>query len=370
MSGLVPGAPIRVLVVEDSPVVCELLRHILNNDSQLQVIGVAADGEEAVAAAQRLRPDVIVMDIHLPRLDGFTATRRIMESAPTRIVMATATADPKEVAASFRAIEAGALALLAKPTGPGQPDFAASAQELVRTVKLMSEVQVVKRWPRREGAAVAPPAPVAAPPSAIKLVAIGASTGGPLALQALLAGLAQPLPVPILIVQHISDGFVAGFVDWLASSTHYGVRVATANEWPQPGLAYVAPNGHHMRLRFNGSIELTDGPAEYGVCPAVAALFRSVATVYGAASVGILLTGMGRDGALELKAMRAAGALTIAQDRESSVVFGMPGEALQIDAACYALSPDKIAAMLGDLFRSAGQTQATNDIKSQPGGKP
>ncbi len=363
MSELLPAAPIRVLVVEDSPVVRELLLHILNSDPLLRVIGVAVDGEEAVMAAHRLRPDVIVMDIHLPKLDGFAATRQIMESAPTRIVMATATADPKEVAASFRAIEAGALTLLAKPTGPDQPDFAASALELVQTVKLMSEVQVVKRWPRRAGV---PPAaaPVAAALPKVKLVAIGASTGGPIALQTLLTGLAQPLPVPILIVQHISDGFVAGFVDWLASTTHYGVRVAAAGELPQPGLAYVAPSGHHMQLRVNGSIELTDAPAEYGVCPAVAALFRSVTAVHGAASVGILLTGMGRDGALELKAMRAAGALTIAQDRESSVVFGMPGEAMQLDAACYALSPDKIAIMLGDLFRPAGNSHAIAAIKS------
>lgn len=364
MSALVSGAPIRILVVEDSPVVCELLLYILNGDPQLQVIGVAGDGEEAVAQAQRLRPDVIVMDIHLPKLDGFAATRQIMERAPTRIVMATATADPKEVAASFRAIEAGALALLAKPTGLGQPDFAASAQELVQTVKLMSEVQVVKRWPRRAGVTAPAAAAIGAAPPPVRLVAIGASTGGPLALQALLAGLIRPLPVPILIVQHISDGFVAGFVDWLASSTHYGVRVAVGGEWPQPGLAYVAPSGHHLQLHANGSIALVDGPPEHGVCPAVAALFRSVTAVHGAASIGILLTGMGRDGALELKAMRAAGALTIAQDRESSVVFGMPGEAMLLDAACYALSPDKIAVMLGDLFRSAGNGHAMANTKS------
>lgn len=364
MSDLLPGTPIRVLIVEDSPVVRELLRHILNSDPRLQVIGVAVDGEEAVTAAQRLRPDVIVMDIHLPRLDGFAATRQIMESAPTRIVMATATADPKEVAASFRAIEAGALALLAKPSGPGHPDFEASAQELVQTVKLMSEVQVVKRWPRRAGAQPPAAPPLAAAPTMIKLVAIGASTGGPLALQALLAGLTRPLPVPILIVQHISEGFVAGFVDWLASTTHYGVRVAVSGEWPLPGLAYVAPSGQHMQLRANGSLELSDGPAEYGVRPAVAALFRSVAAIYGAASVGILLTGMGRDGALELKALRAAGALTIAQDRESSVVFGMPGEAMQLDAACYALSPDKIAVMLGNLFQPPGNGHAIAAITS------
>ncbi|WP_198674741.1 chemotaxis-specific protein-glutamate methyltransferase CheB [Rhodoferax ferrireducens] len=371
MSGVAPGAPIRVLVVDHSAVVRELLVHILNSDPQLQVIGVAVDGEEAITAAQRLRPDVIVMDIHLPLLDGFTATRRIMESAPTRIVMATATTDPKEVAANFRAVEAGALAVLTKPTGPDEPDFAASAQELVQMVKLMSEVQVVKRWPCRAAVVARPAAPpLVAPLPTVKLVAIGASTGGPIALQTLLAGLAKPLPVPILIVQHISDSFVDGFVDWLASTTHYGVRVAVAGEWPQPGLAYVAPSGRHLQLRANGSIELVDAPAEHSVRPSVAALFRSVTAVHGAGAVGVLLTGMGRDGALELKAMRAAGALTIAQDRESSVVFGMPGEAIRLDAACYALSPDKIAVVLGDLFMKPGNGKTIADIKNQSGGKP
>ena len=309
MTELSPAVPIRVLVVEDSPVARELLVHVLNSDPQLQVIGVAVDGEEAVAAAQRLRPDVIVMDIHLPKLDGFAATRQIMESAPTRIVMATATTDPKEVAANFRAIEAGAAAI-----------------------------------------------------PMIRLVAIGASTGGPIALQALLARLAPPLPVPILIVQHIADSFVEGFVDWLASTTGYSVCIAAAGVAVQPGLAYVAPNGRHMQVLANGTIELVDAPREYGVRPAVAVLFRSLAAAYGTAAVGILLTGMGRDGARELKSMREAGALTIAQDRESSVVFGMPGEAISLDAANYVLSPDKIAVVLRDLFRPPG---ASNSLGSR-----
>ena len=362
MTELSPAVPIRVLVVEDSPVARELLVHVLNSDPQLQVIGVAVDGEEAVAAAQRLRPDVIVMDIHLPKLDGFAATRQIMESAPTRIVMATATTDPKEVAANFRAIEAGALAVLSKPAGFGQPGFAATGEEVVQTVKLMSEVQVVKRWPRRNGTLPGLVEPAAAAIPMIRLVAIGASTGGPIALQALLARLAPPLPVPILIVQHIADSFVEGFVDWLASTTGYSVCIAAAGVAVQPGLAYVAPNGRHMQVLANGTIELVDAPREYGVRPAVAVLFRSLAAAYGTAAVGILLTGMGRDGARELKSMREAGALTIAQDRESSVVFGMPGEAISLDAANYVLSPDKIAVVLRDLFRPQG---ASNSLGSR-----
>jgi two-component system, chemotaxis family, protein-glutamate methylesterase/glutaminase len=352
--------PIRVLVVEDSLVARELLVHVLDGDPRLQVIGVACDGEEAVAAAQRLHPDVIVMDINLPKLDGFAATRRIMESAPTRIVMATATANPKEVVANLQAVEAGALTVLAKPAGFGQADFATQVEELVQTVKLMSEVQVVKRWPRGLAAPAAGASLMNSRHPALRLVAIGASTGGPIALQALLSRLSKPLPVPILIVQHISDSFVEGFVEWLAGTTGYRVRVAAAGESPQPGLAYVAPSGRHMQVAANGTIVLIDAPKEHGVRPSVSTLFRSLAAAYGAAAVGILLTGMGRDGALELRSMREAGALTIAQDRESSVIFGMPGEAISLDAASYVLSPDQIAVVLGDLFRTRPAVELEN----------
>lgn len=348
MSIVATGAKIRVLVVDDSPVARELLVHVLNGAPETEVIGVANDGEAAVREAGRLQPDVIVMDIHLPGLDGFAATRKIMETWPTRIVMATATTDPKEVAANFHAMEAGALSVLAKPR-MGHPHFAAEAEELVRTVRLMSEVPVVKRWPRGDRASHAPAGVGAAAVNALRIVAIGASTGGPIALQRLLSGLPKDFPVPIVIVQHISDSFVDGLTEWLTDTTGYRVRVAAGGEPARPGVAYVAPSGRHMRVQVNGTIALVDGPKEHGVRPSVSVLFRSVVASFGAATAGVLLTGMGRDGACELKAMREAGGITFAQDRESSVVFGMPGEAVTLDAARYVLSPEQIAAVLGKL---------------------
>jgi two-component system chemotaxis response regulator CheB len=346
-----PGAMVRVLVVEDSPSSRELLVGIFNADPQLEVVAVAADGEAAVAAAARVQPDVITMDIHLPVLDGFGATRRIMETCPTRIVMVTSSSIPNDVEASFDALACGALSVLAKPPGPGHPDFAALREELVRTVKLMAEVPVVRRWPL---VAAGAPVPASLPRDithdvALQLVAIGASTGGPLVLQAILSRLRPDFATPIVIVQHISLGFAEGFVQWLAHSTGYHVRVAVHGERLQPATAYVAPDGAQLKLRAVGYIELADEPHENGFRPSVAALFRSVARHYGRHAAGVLLTGMGQDGAKELKAMRQAGALTLVQDSSSAVIYGMPGEAVRLGAAAHVLPPETIAATLNRL---------------------
>lgn len=354
-----PLAPaVRVLVVDDSPVARELLVYLLNSDPALTVIGVVADGEQAVEAAQRLRPDVITMDIHLPRLDGYAATRMIMETCPTRIVMVTASPLTHEVAASFRALEAGALAVLAKPAGPGHPEHAQLTEELLRTVKLMAEVSVVRRWRRAEAAfGAAPRAPVPAPAAgaALRLVAIGASTGGPLALHTLLARLRRPFAAPIVVVQHISPGFVAGLVEWLGRGCGRAVRVAEHGELARAGVVYLAPDAAHLTVRAEGGvarIALSDAPPEHGARPAVAKLFRSVAA-FGPRAAGVLLTGMGRDGAQELKLMQEAGALTIAQDQGSAIVNGMPGEAVRLGAARHVLAPEAIAGLLNSLTPEA-----------------
>lgn len=342
---------VRVLVVDDSPVCRELLVGMLSADKRLLVVGVEADGEAAVQAAARLKPDVITMDIHLPRLDGFAATRRIMETCPTRIVMVTASSIPHEVAASFQALESGALAVLGKPLGPGDPRFAELREDIVRNVVLMAEVPVVRRWPAAAGArtARARPQPVAHA-AGLRVVAIGASTGGPIALQSLLLRLRPNFPVPIVVVQHISTGFADGLAQWLSRSTPHAVQIALHDEHMKAGVVHVAPDGVHTTVHAGGRIALDDAAPEHGFRPSVACLFRSVAQHYGATAAGVLLTGMGQDGAQELGAMRQAGALTLVQDRASAVIHGMPGEAMRLGAAMHALSPADIADVLNRLM--------------------
>lgn len=352
---------IKVLVVEDSPAVREFLVHTLSSDAEIAVVGTAHDGAEALEAVERLQPDVITMDIHMPRMDGFEATRRIMETHPVPIVIVSGSSTVKEVATAFHAVEAGALTLVQRPAGIGHPEHEATAAELVRTVKLMSEVKVVKRWARsrREAAMPWTSVPEAVElkpvPAEIRLVAIGASTGGPLALQTILAGLPKDFPVPVLIVQHIAPGFTAGFGEWLEETCELPIHVATQGERIQPGHVYLAPDEVQMKVEREGWLGLASGEPENGLRPSVSFLFRSVARVYGPQAVGVLLTGMGRDGAQELKMMKDAGAVTIAQDKESSVVHGMPGEAINLGAATYVLSPTQMPAILTGLVkRNAG----------------
>ncbi|MDD5209176.1 MAG: chemotaxis-specific protein-glutamate methyltransferase CheB [Elusimicrobiales bacterium] len=342
---------IKVLIVDDSRVAQEFLAHILASDPSVQVAGVANNGEEALEMTRIKRPDVITMDIHMPGMDGFEVTRSIMETLPTPIVMVSASSTATEVASSFRMLEAGALALILRPPGIGQPGHEAAARELVLTVKLMSEIKVIRRIRPAARAGLSGPAAQAA--GEIQLVAIGASTGGPPALHKILSALPRDLAAPVLIVQHIAAGFTAGFVEWLGGASSFPVHIAAQGETPLPGHAYVAPDGFHMGVSGGPRIELSDQAPENGLRPSVNHLFRSVARVLGPRAVGVLLTGMGRDGADELKTMKDKGAVTIAQDEASSVVHGMPGEAVKLGAATYILPPEGIASMLAGLIDKA-----------------
>jgi two-component system, chemotaxis family, protein-glutamate methylesterase/glutaminase len=342
---------IKVLVADDTQVSRLLLIELLNRDPRIRVIGAVGDGQAALdfLDAGGERPDVVVMDIHMPRMDGFEATRRIMETRPVPIVICTATAAPQDVAVAFRAIEAGAVACVEKPVALGV-DFEPRLQNLLQTVRLMSEVKVVRRWKRSRSTPAVPTANgstiarTAAP--GIRLIGIGASTGGPLVLQTILSGLPRDFPVPLLIVQHIARGFLPGMVDWLSQTTGLRVRIAAHGAAALPGHAYVAPDDFHLAADARGHMVLAREEAESGLRPAVSYLFRSLADSYGANAVGVLLTGMGKDGAKELKRMKDHGAHTIAQDRESSIVHGMPGEAIELGAASQILPADKIAGAL------------------------
>jgi two-component system chemotaxis response regulator CheB len=328
-----------VLVVDDSRTVRELLVHIFAREPGITVAGWAANGEQAVQMAQELRPDVITMDLHMPQMDGYEAIRRIMRLCPTRIVVVSGGDDRGEIDASFRAIEAGALLLVRRPAGPGDPAHAESAAALVRAVKAMSEVRVVRRWAdtRRQ----APRAP-----HQRRLVVIGASTGGPTVLRDILAELRPDFPLPVVIVQHLARGFTGGMADWLAGASGYPVAVATDGEQLSGARAWLVPDGLQPAIGADLRCRLVPSAPEHGMCPSVSHLFREIATDLRPATAAVLLTGMGKDGAAELKQLREQGALTIVQDRASSAVYGMPGEALRLDAAMLVLQPPEIGKLL------------------------
>ncbi len=340
--------PIKVLVVDDSPVARMSLTHILNSDPRLEVIGTVGNGRDAVAFVHSKGPDVVTMDVRMPVMDGYEATRRIMREAPVPIVIVSASWDPGAQDATFRALDAGATAFVPKPGSPDNADYELQARKVADTVRLMSEIRVV----RRRDSQLIPAVPRVATHTDVRLagaVAIGASTGGPPALRRILSGLTEGFPIPILIAQHITAGFEDSLVRWLGETSVVPICCATEGRPVEPGHAYVAPGGRHMTVDSSRCIRLSLPAGRHVAAPSVAQLFASVGSVYGSACAGVLLTGMGRDGAAELLKLRESGALTITQDRQSSVVFGMPGEAARLKAARFVASPPRVAALLNSL---------------------
>jgi len=321
---------VRVLIVEDSRSQRELLTRVLEAAEGFEVAGTATNGKEAVEATQRLRPDVIAMDIHMPILDGYEATRQIMQTCPTPIVMVSNSMGD-EGRRSVEALAAGALALLRKPGSITHQEYESDRTAMLKTLRVMADVPVITRHPVR------PPRPeISVPPARTRqsLLAIAASTGGPAALQTVLTGLgtSETFPIPILIVQHIARGFVEALVDWLNATLPITVHIAADREKMQPGHVYLAPDGHHLLAADVGLIGLRAMAENDRYCPGADVLFESVARVYGSSAIGVIMTGMGDDGARGLLTLRASGGYTFAQDETSSVVYGMPQAAVAVGA--------------------------------------
>jgi two-component system chemotaxis response regulator CheB len=344
------------MVVEDSAVQREFLQYVLEESGYFEIAGTAENGEEAIALAARLRPDIILMDCHMPKLDGIGATRIIMETCPTPIVIASASTAPSEIGFAFDAVKNGALAVVNKPPEFGSPTYDRVAGELIRTLRLMSEVKVVRRWfPKPNTIAVGDATAVARVSEDVRVIAIVGSTGAPGVIAEILTGLTS-VTAPVLVVQHMAGGFVTGFATWLCARTGMRVQVAQHGVLAQRGCAYIAPDGSQMGITATGRILLTREAGDEGFQPSGTFLLRSVAKAFGSAAIGIVLTGMGKDGALGLFEVQRAGGITIAQDEQSCVVFGMPREAMCLGAASHVLPPDEMIS----LIRSRGAQGSRN----------
>jgi two-component system chemotaxis response regulator CheB len=347
---------IRVMIVEDSATVRMLLEKIIGGDPRLEVAASVATAEEALRVLPAVKPDVISLDIRLPGMNGFEATRRIMTEQPTPIVVVSASVEAEDLKISMNALSAGALTVVEKPTGTTSVDYSTLAERLCRQLVIMSDVSVVRQ--RRGRAARNAPAaqrrekrpafPSALRADGYRALGIVASTGGPNAVLTVLQALGPDYPLPVLLVQHITPSFLGGFVAWLDDVSPLKVIIARDGEPALPGHVYVSAQERHLELD-GWRVRNTDGPPVSGQKPSGTVLLRSMAQSLGSRALAVLLTGMGDDGAEGLKAVQEAGGHTIAEDESTAVVYGMPAAAVRLGAVNEQLPLHRIGLRLREI---------------------
>lgn len=340
---------IRVLIADDSPVIQMSLENILSSDPSIKVVAKARNGQEAVDLAIRTKPDVITMDINMPIMDGLEAVREIMQTNPVPVIIISGLMDANDPKDTFKALEAGAVTIINKPRALGTKESLIYAKNLIQQVRLLSEIRVIKRFARTKPVSSGSNKKNNTVPGPLnpEIIAIAASTGGPLVIQKILSSLPEGFTIPIVIIQHIVAGFTLDFARWLGETSSVPIIIPENTEEIIPGRCYLAPDGYSLKIRKKHLIYVQE--KKQCICPSASVLFESIAEEYGASAVGIILTGMGDDGAEELKKMKHAGALTIVQDKNSSVIYGMPGEAVKIGAADLVLTPEEIIKLLAEL---------------------
>ncbi len=338
---------IRVLIIEDSPVIRQFLGHVIACDPRLEVAGAVESGEEALRILEKASPDVISLDIRLPGMNGFEVTRRIMRERPTPIVVVSASVECADLQITMNALQEGALAVLEKPPGVTSSEYEVLAERLCTQLAIMSQVKVVRRHstnrpvPRVERRA----APLIARSRALGIVS---STGGPKALAQLLNGLGPGFPLPVLVVQHITSSFLEGFAAWLEGVCPLAVEVVKDRSVFAGGKVYLAAPDHHLRAE-DGFVRVDRGNPVCAQRPSGTVLFESMAATLGSQAVGVLLTGMGSDGAEGLLRLRQSGAHTIAEDESTAVVYGMPAEAVRLGGVSESLPLPAIAPRILEL---------------------
>jgi len=337
--------PIRVLLVDDSPLVLAMIGRMLDQSPDIEVVGKARHGQEAMELIPQLQPHVICTDYHMPVMDGLQLTKAVMAKYPCPILVISSTVGQGNEDNVFELLEAGAVDVFAKPSG-GLGTDEEVARQIIGKIKILAGVVVFKRpalAPFTPGGVERKTMPQS---TAARVVAIGASTGGPQALHEILAKLPADFPWPVLCVQHISEGFLKGLVEWLAANCRLNVKIARSGETPLRAAVYFPEEGTHLTVDGKGRLFSSRQPPLAGHRPAVTVLFDSVANYYGNGAIAVLLTGMGSDGAAGMQAIAKAGGVTIAQDEASCVVFGMPKQAIDAGAVRHILAPPAIAGFL------------------------
>ena len=347
---------IKVLLVEDSKISLVILRRILNEFPQFEVVGEAQNGLEALRLIHQVKPDVICTDLHMPQMDGLELTTEVMSRNPIPILVLSVSVQQEDTHHIFDVLEAGAVDICPKPIAGLTTDNQAFKRELINKIVVIAGVRVFKKTRKNltkskpvnlQGLTTYPAKSYPIP----KIIAIGTSTGGPPALQEIFSQLPANFSVPIICVQHICHGFLQGLIDWLSATCRLPIQIAQSGHTPQPGIIYFPPEQHHLELDHQGKFVCSDTPALDGHRPSVTVTFESIAKVYRKKSTAILLTGMGKDGAKGMLAIAQAGGLTIAQDEATSIIFGMPKEAIDLGAAREILPLGAIAPMLLELLQ-------------------
>lgn len=349
---------IKLLIVEDSLTVRGYLKYIFSKDPDISVMGAVQNGKEAVEFVRKRKVDVISMDIDMPVMNGLQATKIIMSENPTPIIIVTSSRNAKNDQTAMEGLAAGALSVIQKPLGIGHKMEPKRTANMLRMIKTLSKVKVITR--KFTTTNLKDTKPIDKPSAGYqnkpshsqlrnrKYVAIGVSSGGPQVLAKIFSNITEEFPYPILVVQHITKGFIGTMVSWLNDILKIRVKVAAHQEVLQPGYVYFAPDNYNMEVKAN-IVRLSKCMTGERICPSVKHLFETLAKTSGSKTIAMILTGMGSDGSAEIKKLKDAGALTIAQDEESSLVHGMPGEAIKLGGIDYVLNTKNINALLSEI---------------------